>query len=238
MRVSRSRTINVSPVTRMNYWLNYAEGVWWQCYIGSDIWFQDDFWEASSLGFQSSFSRYIEEVLGSIPRWLIASWEMISGFCPACLGVLICSVVLGWRLAVIGARFLTGGVFECVWPCTSSICGGIMYAVQDQVLPDAPSLWCSTWAASSGACYTRCYYLTSVYLCASLMQNLAVSISMERSWWLRIRWCGTGGFYAQSQCCFLGLGVRSIFVSNWFPFLFFHSMSWYCEGWVFGLSGR
>ena len=26
-------------------------------YIGRDIWFQDDFWEASSLGFQSSLSK-------------------------------------------------------------------------------------------------------------------------------------------------------------------------------------
>ena len=42
----------------------------WPCYIGSDIWFQDDVWEASSLGFQNSFSTawYLEEVLASI-RW-------------------------------------------------------------------------------------------------------------------------------------------------------------------------
>ena len=37
--------------------------------IGSDIWFQNDFWEASSLCFQSSFSTawYLEEVLARIP---------------------------------------------------------------------------------------------------------------------------------------------------------------------------
>ena len=31
-----------------------------------------------------------------------------------------------------------------MWPCTSSICGSIMYDVQDQVQPVAPSLWCSS----------------------------------------------------------------------------------------------
>ena len=39
-------------------------------------------------------------------------------FCPASFGVLFCSLVLGCRYtlldrAVSGARFLTGGVFEC-----------------------------------------------------------------------------------------------------------------------------
>ena len=34
---------------------------------------------------------------------------------------------------VSGASFLTGGVFACDLPCTSSICFSIMYAVQDQV---------------------------------------------------------------------------------------------------------
>ena len=45
---------------------------------------------------------------------------MLSGFCPASFGVLFCSLVLGCRYnlklldrAVSGARFLTGGVFEC-----------------------------------------------------------------------------------------------------------------------------
>ena len=43
---------------------------------------------------------------------------MLSGFCPASFGVLFCSLVLGCRFklldrAVGGARFLTGGVFEC-----------------------------------------------------------------------------------------------------------------------------
>ena len=42
---------------------------------------------------------------------------------------------------VNGAIFLTKSVFDC----TSSVCGSILYAVQDKV-SDAPSLWCSTCA--------------------------------------------------------------------------------------------
>ena len=42
-------------------------------YIGSDIWFQDDLWEVSSLSFQSSFSKtwHLEEILVSIPSYLL-----------------------------------------------------------------------------------------------------------------------------------------------------------------------
>ena len=50
MIVSRSRTMH-PHVTPIKYWWNCTEGVWWYCYIGSDIWFQDDFWAPSSLGF-------------------------------------------------------------------------------------------------------------------------------------------------------------------------------------------
>ena len=55
---------NASPFTPIIYWPNCAEGVWWATYIESDIWFQTNFWEASSLGFHSSFSKawYLEEV--------------------------------------------------------------------------------------------------------------------------------------------------------------------------------
>ena len=110
-----------SPVTPINDWRNCTEGVWWPWYIGSDIWCQDYFWEASSLGFQRRFSKawFLEKVLASV-LWLIGSWEMLSGLYPARFGVLFCSVVLGWRYLkllgsdVSGARFLTE-----VWVCLS-----------------------------------------------------------------------------------------------------------------------
>ena len=49
---------------------------------------------------------------------------------------------------------------------------------------------------------------TLVHLCASSLQNFTVlqdfyslvNISLERSWWPGIRWCGTGMFQEQSQC--------------------------------------
>ena len=63
----------------------------------------------------------------------------------------------------------------------------------------------------------------------------AVSISVERSLWHRIRWCGTGGFQRQGKCLFIGLAARSLFVSCCFPFLFIHAMGWYCGAGVFGL---
>ena len=133
---------------------------------------------------------------------------------------------------VNGAIFLTKSLFDC----TSSVCGSILYAVQDKV-SDAPSLWCSTCAVCADA--------TSVHLWASSLPNLAVSqdlhstvsISVERSWWPRIRWCVTGGFQEQGQYLFIGLAARSLFVSYCFPFLFFHSMGWYCGAAFFGLIG-
>ena len=38
-----------------HYWLKCSEGVWWPWCIGSEIWFQDDFWETSLLGFKKHF---------------------------------------------------------------------------------------------------------------------------------------------------------------------------------------
>ena len=43
-------------------------------------------------------------------------WEMLLGFCPASFGVLCSAADTHLELldrAVSGARFLTGGVFEC-----------------------------------------------------------------------------------------------------------------------------
>ena len=60
-------------------------------------------------------------------------------------------------------------------------------------------------------------------------------ISVERSWWPCIRWCGTSGFEDQGQCLFIGLTALSLSVSDCFPFHFFHSIYWFCWSWVFGL---
>ena len=75
------------------------------------------------------------------------------------------------------------------------------------------------WQLCASPRYTRCFDRTSVYLCASPLQNLAVphdfyyplSISLERSGWPRIRWCGIRGFQEQVQCFFVGLVAFSFF---------------------------
>ena len=63
------------------------------------------------------------------------------------------------------------------------------------------------------------------------------SISIERSYRLRIRWCGTGGFQGQGQCLLIGLAISSLFVSYCFPLLLFYSMDWNCGAGAFGLIG-
>ena len=91
-----------------------------QISFGSDIWFQDDIWEASSLDFQSSCSKtwYLEEVMASIPL-SIASWETFRCFVLAVseyYSAVWCSasdthLKLLYDRVFSAARFLTGGVF-------------------------------------------------------------------------------------------------------------------------------
>ena len=61
------------------------------------------------------------------------------------------------------------------------------------------------------------------------------SISVELSWWPRIRWCGTGGFQEQSPLFFYWPSCSLPFCFLLFSLLFFHSMGWYCGDGVFGL---
>ena len=105
-------------------------------------------------------------------------------------------------------------------------------------------MWRSTCALCASPGYTKCFDCTSVYFCASPMQNLAVpqtfiplSVSVEWSGWPLIWWCGIGGFQEQAQCLFVGLVTLAVFVFNYFPFLFFSSIGWYCGAGVFGLIG-
>ena len=105
---------------------------------------------------------------------------------------------------VSGACFLAGLVpviFPIVDPWQCCVC------CTRSGVTDAPTLWRSTCALCASPGYTRCFDRTSVYLCASPLQNLAVpqdfysplSITLERSGWPRIRWCGIGGFQEQGR---------------------------------------
>ena len=160
---------------------------------------------------------------------------MLPGLCPASFEY--CSAV--WCSAadthlallervVSGASFLTGVVFECDLAHRRSVtilcmlynmrCNPMhpLYGAPVSYLP----VFVTRWAR------------TSVQLSATSLQNLTLSqdfyspfsISVERCWWTRIRWCGTGGFQEQGQCLFIGLAAGSLLVSYSLPFLFFHSM--------------
>ena len=90
--------------------------------IRSDIWFQDDLWEASSLGFQSSFLKtwHLEEVLACVPwyrsllgRCFLGFVLLVLDYCSAMWSSAADTHLKLLDRAVSCARVLTGGVFEC-----------------------------------------------------------------------------------------------------------------------------
>ena len=113
-------------------------------------------------------------------------------------------------------------------------------------LKGAVNRWLLPWVVFSsifrgtGSCavYKQCLTIYKQFCLSNLgVCCLCVSISVEQSWWPGIRWCVTGGFQEPSQCLFIGQAARSLFVSYWIPFLFFHSMGWYCGPGVDRLMG-
>ena len=222
---------NACPVTPINYWWNCTEGVWWPYYFGSDIWLKDEIWEASLLGFQSCFLKtwYLEEVPASVPWW-IASWELLSAFCPASFRVLFCSLVRSAAdthlklldRAVSGARFLPGGVFECDISHRRSVAVLCMlYKTRcNPVHPlngGLPILYVPV-RVTRGALVAH-QYTYAPPRCRTLQYSRAF-IPFSVSLWndLAIRWCGTGGFQDQGRSFFIGLSCS-------IPTIVFHSFS-------------
>ena len=174
----------------MNYWQNSTEGVWWPSYFVSDIWFKDDLWEASSLGFRSSFSKlgilrmswrvfHDRSLLGRCFRgFVLPVLEYYSAvWCSAANAYL----KLLYR-AVSGARFLTGSVLECDISHRRSV-AVLCMLYKIRCYPVHPlkyiyiyiNIWCSTWTVCASAGYTpRCSGRTSAHLCTASLQNLAV----------------------------------------------------------------
>ena len=100
-----------------------------------------------------------------------------------------------------------------------------MYAVQDQV-NEAPSLWCSPcriyrWELHAALWLHISTLMLLLAAAVAVPQDFyfLVSICVERSWWLRIRWCWTGLFQEKGQCLFIGKAALSLFVSSCFPSL-------------------
>ena len=133
---------------------------------------------------------------------------------------------------VSGACFLAGGVLNCNLShhrfvavlcmlykirCNPMhpLCGGLPVPYMPvQVTPGALITHRYTYAPPR--CRTSQYRRTFILL----------SVSLERSGWPRIWWCGIGRFQEQVQCLFVGLVAPSFFVFSYFPFLFFSSIGW------------
>ena len=123
MIVSMSRKIHPQspPLTIGGTVLKVSDD--WPCYIGSDISFQDDLWETSSLGLKISFSKtwYLEEVLGVFhDRSLLGRCfrRFVLPVLEYCSAVWCSAADTHLKLldrTVSGARFLTGGVFKRPW---------------------------------------------------------------------------------------------------------------------------
>ena len=110
---------NAYSVTSINYWWNCAVRVWWPCFIVSDIY--------TKMPFEKhlrSVSRAASQRFG-VKSWRVFHYRSLLRRCfrrfvlPV-LKSLFFSVMLSYWYTlklpdrvVSGARFLTGGVFEC-----------------------------------------------------------------------------------------------------------------------------
>ena len=111
----------------------------------------------------------------------------------------------------------------------------MLYIVQDQVYPSAPSLWYFIWVVCVSVDYTRCSGRTSVNLFDSSLQNLAgpqdlyfsISVPAERSCW-RVSRAESVHFCWRKLLCHFSS-------STTFPFYSSVSIGWYCGTGVVGL---
>ena len=134
---------------------------------------------------------------------------------------------------------LTGGVFECDLAHRRSVAVLCMlYKIRhnpemhnlDGVLPvPHVSVRVTSGAAmkhrytyARPCCRTKQYWRTFIF---------PVSISVEQSWWPRVRWCVTGRFQERGQYLFIGLAAHSRLSSLVFPlssFILYGLVMW---GW-------
>ena len=116
-----------------------------------------------------------------------------------------------------------------------------MYAAQDKMQPDAPSLWCSTCAVLARACYTWCCDRKSVHFslrCRDSQSHptfIAMSVSLRNDlgnpiftvWDWRVSRAGPMPFYW--TCCSLS------FCLLLFSLSFRSFFGWHCWAGIFGL---
>ena len=166
---------------------------------------------------------------------------MLSGFCPAQFGVLLCSVVLGCRYTpktdrvVSGASFLTGGEFECnIAHCRSVAVLVMLYTIRCSPmhpLYGALAVWYLAVRVTRGALvahwYTYApprsrsaqYCITIIHLSVTLWNDLDDLYSMVWDW--RVS-------KSRDNASLLTYAARSLLVFHCFPFLLFLSIGRYC----------
>ena len=129
---------------------------------------------------------------------------MISLFCPARLGVLFCSVVLGSDThlklldrVVSGASFLTVNVFVFNIAYRSSICSSIVCKLSGVT-------WCTLFIVLYFCRMWQCGLLSRIW---SHIGILMLLLAAEPC----IRWYGTGGLQEQDQCIDIELRCSRLF---------------------------
>ena len=169
----------------------------------------------SEMTLRRILSRFPEQILKYLVSWggpveySIEYWEMLSWFlsCQFWSTVLWCGARCRYTPKITepcgsGAWFLTAVVFECNIAHRLSVavlC--MMYTIRcnpRHSLYGALPLPCVQARLTRGALVAHRH----AYICASSLQNLTVShdfyfplsVSVERSCWLCIRSCWTGGF--------------------------------------------
>ena len=145
--------------------------------------------DVNTFCFKSNFpkARYLEEVLASISL-SEASGEVVSGFCPAPYrpldhavsavsfladGLLDCNIFHCWSVAVlcILCKIKSNTRFHFVLLCLCLLCQCRVHV--------AP--WSLVGILNNTSSLQQVFYLTRYFY-------------MKWSWWLHVRWCGTGGF--------------------------------------------
>ena len=230
MMVSRSHTIHPHSPTLT---------------IGGTVLKESDGLVILEMTFDSkmTFEKHLRAVSRAASQWLgilRKSWQVFHDrlFLGRCLRGFVlpvleyCSAI--WCSAadtylrllhrvVSGASFLTGGVFECDLAHRRSVA----------VLCMLYKIRCNLMHPLYGALpvlyvpvrVTRVDQ-TSVHLCVSSLQNLAVSQDFifpcqylcETIFMTPCLMCGTSGFQEQGQCLFIGLTACLLLVSCCFPF--------------------
>ena len=142
-------------------------------------------------------------------RWFVLS---VLEYCSAVWCSAADTHIILLDRAVSGARFLTGGVFECdIAHRRSAAVLCMLYHIRWNPMHPLNDILPGPYVPYVILYQDTRFPRTSVYLCAASLQNLAVphdfcfplSVPLERSCWPRIRWCGTGGFQEQGQCFLL-----------------------------------